>query len=356
MPALDSAPPTRRLPVLAAAGTSATQAVPSLLDAQGRTVSYVRLSVTDRCDLACVYCVPPAGERVHARHVELLTPHEIARLAAVLANVGAERLRFTGGEPLCRRDLVAIVLKTKAAAPALSLALTTNGTRLGSCASALARAGLASANVSVDSLHAARFSEITRGGKLGAVIDGVHAALDAGLELKTNTVVLGERSLDELPRIVEWAWSLGVVPRFIEVMPIGEAARLPSTDRVAGAAIAARLSSLVTAAVADTRVAHGPARYLSANDGSGRRVGIIAATTERFCATCNRVRVTARGDVRACLARPASWPLRELVRGDAADHEIRAALGAALADKSEGHRLGCASGPHHAVEMSLVGG
>lgn len=357
MSALDSVRVERRLPVVGnRTEPSAAPGSSGLHDVHGRSVSYVRLSVTDRCDLACIYCMPPRGERSHARRAELLTPAEIARLSAVFAGLGVRRLRFTGGEPLCRRDLVEIVERCRLAAPGLELALTTNGTRLGPHVAALVRAGLSSVNVSVDSLDPARFEEITRGGALSAVLDGARAAVAAGLEVKTNTVVLGERSLDEIPGIVEWAWSLGAVPRFIEVMPIGEAARLAPSEHTVASAIAARLAPLASDPSAQARVAHGPARYLVARDGSGRRVGLIAATTERFCADCNRVRVTARGELRPCLARPEGRPLATLVREGASDAALGAALEAALATKSEGHVLGCAGGPHQAVGMSLVGG
>ncbi len=358
MPAFVSAPAVvRRLPVVPTRVEAlGARAGVALSDAHGRTVSYVRLSVTDRCDLACVYCMPPAGERAHARHAELLTPAEIARLAALFAGLGARRMRFTGGEPLCRRDLVEIVGRCHAAAPDLELALTTNGTRLGPLAAALAEAGLRSVNVSVDSLEPARFSAITRGGELTAVLAGARAALAAGLEVKTNTVVLGARSLEEIPRIVTWAWSHGFVPRFIEVMPIGEAARLPASELVLARAIAEHLAPLASEPSAEKRVAHGPARYLVARDGSGRRVGLIAATSERFCDDCNRVRVTARGDLRPCLARPEGRALATLVRGRASDAALEAEFAAALAEKSSGHVLGCAGGPQEAVGMSLVGG
>lgn len=355
MPALDTVAALRRLPVLPT-GVPAP-AAGALRDTHGRTVRYVRLSVTDRCDLACVYCMPPEGERVHARHAELLTPAEIARLARVFADRGASRLRFTGGEPLCRKDIVAIVEGCRIAAPRLALALTTNGTRLAALAGPLAMAGLGSVNVSVDSLDRARFLEITRGGDLSAVLAGVDAAQAAGLEVKSNTVVLGDRSLDEIPRIVAWAWSRGIVPRFIEVMPIGEAAQLDPSAFVPAAAILERLAPLVRETPARAaRPAHGPARYLEARDGSACRVGLIAATTERFCDSCNRVRVTATGTLRPCLARPEGELLGDLARAGATDAELGAQLERALRAKSEGHVFGCGSGPHQAVGMSLVGG
>jgi cyclic pyranopterin phosphate synthase len=328
-----------------------------LVDPSGRRVRYVRLSVTDRCDLACTYCMPPHGERDHARAAALLSFEEIARLARVLAASGVERLRFTGGEPLVRRDLVAAIASTHASAPRLRLALTTNGTRLASLARLLSDAGLSSVNVSIDSLEPARFRAITRGGELDAVLAGVCAARDAGLDVKVNTVVLGPEGLAEVPRLTRWAWSLGVLPRFIELMPIGEAARLAGDALVPGRAILDALAPLAEEPLPIAHEALGPARYLQARDGSGRRVGLIAATTQPFCDRCNRVRITASGVLQGCLGHPRGVALAPMLRASADDLDVAWALHAALGTKSAGHDFAeTGVRGHHAVGMSLVGG
>ncbi|GAB4110600.1 MAG: GTP 3',8-cyclase MoaA [Sandaracinaceae bacterium] len=364
----------RTLPVLAASprssgcGEGALVAIPPrpacfdrvpgvLVDPAGRRVRYVRLSVTDRCDLACTYCMPPHGEREHARASALLSFDEVAQLARVLAASGVERLRFTGGEPLVRRDLPTLVARAHAAAPTLRLALTTNGTRLAHLARALRDAGLGSVNVSVDSLDPERFHRVTRGGDLALVRAGVEAALEAGLEVKVNAVVLGAEGLAEVPRLTRWAWAQGVVPRFIELMPIGEAARLPQSARVPGAAILEALAPLAAAPLESPGDASGPARYLVARDGSGRRVGLIAATTEPFCDRCNRIRITASGVLQGCLGHPHGVALAPSLREGEGDLELAWALHAALGSKAAGHRFADAElGSHHRVGMSLVGG
>ena len=183
-----------------------------LRDTQGRTYSYARLSITDRCDMACVYCMPEGGEAEHALRAEILADAEIARLVAVLSRAGVRRFRLTGGEPLVRPGVPALVAAMRTAGAA-EVVLTTNASLLARHAAALAAAGLSGVNVSIDSLEPARFAAITRGGDLEAVQRGIDAALEVGLEVKTNTVVLGGVNDDELAPIVRWAWARGIVPR-----------------------------------------------------------------------------------------------------------------------------------------------
>ncbi|HEX6243128.1 MAG TPA: radical SAM protein, partial [Polyangiales bacterium] len=204
---------------------------PPLRDAQGRAYNYLRLSITDRCDFACVYCMPPGGEDDHAERPELLSFEEIARLCRVLARMGVDRIRFTGGEPLVRRDVVRLIELVERSAPGARLVMTSNGSRLSELARPLRAAGLSGVNVSVDSLDAERFAQVTRGGQLKRVLAGVHAALDAGLSVKLNAVLL-DRTLPDAAGLVQWAWSLGITPRFIELMPLGEAAKLPASSFV----------------------------------------------------------------------------------------------------------------------------
>jgi cyclic pyranopterin phosphate synthase len=325
-----------------------------LVDGFGRRITYVRLSVTDRCDLACVYCMPPLGERDHERRAGLLDEGEIARLAALFARSGVRRLRFTGGEPMVRRGLTSLVAAVHAAAPALQLALTTNGMQLEGLAALLASAGLSSVNVSVDSLEPRRFEAITRGGSLAAVLAGVQAAIEAGLEVKINTVVLGRRSLEEIPALIDWAWSLGVTPRFIELMPIGEAATLPASDFVGANEILAAVRTRAARAVEQAGPL-GPASYYAADD--GRRVGLIAATSRPFCDHCNRIRVTAGGELRGCLGSPGGVALRNVLRASDGELELAWALHSALRTKAARHAFEAGpAGAHRAVGMSLVGG
>ena len=206
--------------------------IPLLRDSRDRRYTYLRLSVTDRCDLACVYCMPPSGEDEHAVRRDVLTFEEAARVVSVFASAGIRRVRFTGGEPLVRKDIVRLVELVHRRTEVEQLVMTTNATRLSELARPLRDAGLHGVNVSIDTLDSGRFAELTRGGDLGRVLAGIHAALDVGLEVKLNTVPLRGRNDDELGRIVDFAWSLGVTPRFIELMPLGEGAKLPQSMRM----------------------------------------------------------------------------------------------------------------------------
>lgn len=361
LPVVARSSDSRPAPPLAAAPLprpSWFDTVPAAIeDARGRRVTYVRISVTDRCDLACLYCMPPAGEHDHARREDLLTFEQIARLCSLFARSGVERVRFTGGEPLVRRDVVSLVARTHDAAPELALAMTTNGMRLAELAAPLAAAGLGTVNVSVDSLDPVRFGEVTRGGELGAVLAGIRAALEVGMRVKINAVLVGARSLDDAPAIVRWAWALGVVPRFIELMPIGEGASLPSSDFVGADRLVERLTDLVTTEREPGAASHGPARYLAARDGSGRRVGLITAMTDEFCGECNRMRLTSRGDVRPCLGSPEGAPLREALAAGVSDVDLAWLVHAALRTKAAGHGfVDPERDAHLRVGMSLIGG
>lgn len=330
---------------------------PRLTDAQGRAYTYLRLSVTDRCDFACVYCMPPGGEEDHAERPELLSFEETARLTRALAAAGIERVRFTGGEPLVRRDVVRLVELVRRESGLTQLVMTTNGSRLAGLAAPLRAAGLAGVNVSVDTLDAGRFREITRGGDLARVLAGVHAALAAGLEVKINAVVLGGVNDADAGALVDWAWELGITPRFIELMPLGEAAGLPAGHFVSQAELLSRLGTRLSREGFAAQPGQGPARYLAAADGSGRRVGFITAVSNEFCGSCNRLRVTARGDLRACLASRRALSLRDLLRGGATDAAIAWAVRGALGGKLPGHLFADPDADEHTqVGMSLVGG
>ncbi len=189
------------------------------------------------------------------------------------------------------------------------------------------------------------------------MLAGIHAALAAGLEVKSNTVPLGGMNEDELGDIVDWAWDLGITPRFIELMPLGEGATLPAERYIAAEAVIAALGDRVREGERRGVTGHGPARYLEATDGSGRRVGFITALSDEFCASCNRVRVTARGDIRACLASRRAISLRDLLRAGATDTEIAWGIHWAITGKADGHYfLDDSVREHESVGMSLIGG
>jgi len=331
-----------------------------LVDAHGRRHSYLRLSVTDRCDLACAYCAPDRVKSDGTPRADRLTFEEMLRLIEVFDRCGIRRVRLTGGEPLVRKHLVELVRMIRAQAPALDVCLTTNGTRLAELARPLRDAGLASANVSLDSLDPTRFRAITGGGDLHGVLEGITGALSVGLPIKLNTVVLGGVNDDEVPRIVDFAWDLGVTPRFIEVMPIGEGALGASARLVPGEAIIASLGARVRPAswmTGSDGTVTGPARYVSAADGSGRRVGVIAAVSTPFCDQCNRLRITSDGTLASCLAYKGQLSLRDLMRAGAGNDDLLWAVHWALGHKRASHDFGRADAADSGcAPMFAVGG
>jgi cyclic pyranopterin phosphate synthase len=301
--------------------------------------------------------MPPSGEDEHAIRRDMLSFEEAARLVSVFAAAGIRRVRFTGGEPLVRRDIVRLVELVHRRTEVEQLVMTTNATRLSELARPLREAGLHGVNVSIDTLDAQHFFEITRGGDLGRVLAGIHAALDVGLEVKLNTIPLRGQNDDELRKIVDFAWSLGATPRFIELMPLGEGAKLPKSMRMNAADVLEQLGDHITQETAIGVEGKGPARYLVASDGSDHRVGFITPISDEFCDTCNRVRVTAKGDIRACLASRRAISLRNIMRAGGSDLDLAWAMVWSLSGKDRGHHfLEPEEQEHERVGMSLIGG
>ncbi len=359
LPVLSAAPAPETIPLMPQA--FAGERFPKLVDKQGRRYTYLRFSVTDRCDLRCVYCMPAGGEDDHASRPELLSFEEASRLVGVFAKSGIRRVRFTGGEPLVRRYILRLVELVHRSTSVEELVMTTNATRLAELAHPLAEAGLHGVNISLDTLDADRFTRLTRGGDLARVLAGIHAAIDAGLEVKLNTVLVRGETDHEASRLVDFAWSVGATPRFIELMPLGAGSELPGSAKVSAEEVASMLGDRVARVPPAKRhadsVPRGPARYLAASDGSRRRVGFITPMSHEFCDTCNRVRVTARGDLRACLASRRATSLRDLMRAGASDRELAWALNWTLATKADGHFFhDAAVDEHRHVAMSLIGG
>ncbi|MEZ4399933.1 MAG: GTP 3',8-cyclase MoaA [Kofleriaceae bacterium] len=326
-----------------------------LADGLARPVRYLRVSVTDRCNFACTYCVPEDGI-AHRARAELLTFEEIERVVAVFAAAGVERLRLTGGEPTVRAGIVELVARLARLVP--RLVMTTNGHRLPDLAGPLAAAGLAEVNVSLDTLDAARFAEVTGGGELARVIAGVDAARAAGLGVKLNAVALRDLNGDELARLCEFAWQRGVGLRFIEHMPLSSGTLYDGRRELGAATIRAALAAAfgpLTAEVRD-RSTVGPARYWSVGGDPRRTFGIISAMTEHFCDDCNRVRLTADGALHACLGYDDAVSLRDLLRQGGTDDDLRRAIAFALGAKRPGHdfRSSGAGGP--GKHMIAIGG
>lgn len=307
-----------------------------LVDGFGRAVTYLRLSVTDRCDLRCFYCMAERPDFVAKR--DLLSLEEMDRLCTAFIRRGVRKLRITGGEPLVRRGIIDLMheLGRHLAAGSLDeLTLTTNGTRLAHHAEALARAGVRRVNVSLDTLCATRFGAITRGGRIADTLDGIGAAREAGLAVKLNTVVLGGLNDDELDVLVAFAHRQDMDITFIEVMPIGEEGHGRSDRFVPLDQVRAKLGERFTL-VPSLHRSGGPARYWQMAE-TGRRVGFIAATSCNFCAACNRVRVTATGRLETCLGHEAGVDLRAPLRSDRNGQALDAAIDASIAAKPAGH-------------------
>ncbi len=309
-----------------------------LVDRFGRQVSYLRLSVTDRCDLRCTYCM--AEQMVFLPKKDLLTLEELERLCAIFISRGVRKIRLTGGEPLVRRGILDLVdaLGRRLGNGLEELTLTTNATQLAGAADRLVRAGVRRINVSLDSLDPDTFARVTRRAELARVLEGIDAALAAGLEVKINTVALKHDNAAEIPDMIAWAHARGMDLTLIEVMPLGETGEDRFDQYIPLPMIRDRLETrfqLEDLPQADAL--GGPGRYARVA-GSGRRIGFITPLTNNFCAGCNRVRVTCTGRIYMCLGQDDHVDLRMALRdhpGD--DRAVHEALDRALGAKPEKH-------------------
>ena len=349
---------TRTRDVLDVASKSAP-----LIDTFGRTISYLRLSVTDRCDLRCTYCMPERMTFLPKK--EVLSLEELYDLATGFIARGVTKLRITGGEPLVRRDIVDLFtalgrhLDTNSSGKGglKELTLTTNATQLAGHAEALYKAGVRRVNISLDTLDRATFAELTRRDALPQVLEGIAAAKEAGLRVKLNAVALKGVNEEELPGLIAWAHGEGHEVTLIEVMPLGDVEEerldqyLPLSD------VRARLEGRWTL----TDNAHqsgGPARYMDVAE-TGGRLGLITPHTNNFCDGCNRLRVTATGQLYPCLGGGERVDLRAALRSDDSDGQLAAALDKTMQIKPERHHFRMderGAAPHLPRHMSMTGG
>jgi len=347
------------LPILGQSSRPAPGALPGPV-VERASPRMVRVSLTDRCDMACTYCRPSRNDGYLPPDDRLGLDAWEALLRGLVAE-GVRRVRITGGEPLLYRDLVAFVARTSALGLD-DLALTTNASRLAPLAAPLRAAGLRRITVSLDSLDPVRFAAITRGGNLDDVIAGIDAARAAGFdEIKTNTVVLRGDNDDVLPAITEWAWARGITPRFIEVMGVGEGANVWRDKLVPMRVQRARLGHLLRDDDPARDPERGPARYVEARDGSGRRVGFISGSTDTYCGGCDRLRATSDGTLRPCLATNEGVALGPALREAlGAGHDTTAlvaeGLSAAWASKPDAAWKGCTEVTARSVSMRATGG
>ena len=339
-------------------GAQGADAMPTegpLVDRYGRAHSDLRLSVTDRCNLRCVYCMPEEGVPFRPRE-EILTFEEITRVARVARALGVKSVRLTGGEPLVRKGLVELV-RQLATVGFEEIALTTNGTGLAAAARPLAAAGLQRVNISCDSLRPERFGRIRRRGDLATVLGAMDAAEAAGLSpLKVNVVVLAGVNDDEVVDFAAFAREHGRVVRFIEYMPLDAEGGWRRDQVVASDEILARINARWPVEPVE-RPGWGPApadRYRFC-DGKGE-IGVVASVTRPFCGTCNRLRLTADGAVRNCLFSDDEVSLRAMLRSGASDEDIALGLRSAVWGKLPGHGINDPGFLRPARSMSMIGG
>ena len=330
-----------------------------MIDPFGRRISYLRVSVTDRCDLRCVYCM--AEDMTFLPKAEVLTLEELDRLCGTFIALGVDKLRLTGGEPLVRKNVISLVrsLGARLGAGGLrELTLTTNGTQLTKLADDLYAAGVRRINVSMDTLDPATFTAVTRWGRLEQTLDGIFAAKSAGLAVKINAVALKGVNEHEYDRMIAWCGEHGFDLTLIETMPLGEISGDRTDQYLPLSLVQSRLRERWTLEETDY-VTGGPARYYTVRE-TGRRIGFITPLTHNFCESCNRVRLTCTGTLYMCLGQEDAADLRRPLRDPTLDEAgLRAVIEAAIERKPKGHDFVIdrrQARPALARHMSVTGG
>jgi GTP 3',8-cyclase len=307
-----------------------------MTDPFGRTISYLRVSVTDRCDLRCFYCM--SEDMTFLPKADLLTLEELDRLCSAFIAKGVRKLRLTGGEPLVRRNVMALVrsLSRHLQTGALNeLTLTTNGSQLARFAGELRDCGVRRINISLDTLDAAKFRAITRWGDLDKVLPGIEAARAAGLAVKINAVALKGMNEEEIPSLMEWAHGKGMGLTLIEVMPMGDIGTGRIDQYVPLSLVRARLAKQYTLTDLEETTG-GPARYVRVDE-TGGKLGFITPMTHNFCESCNRVRITCTGTLYTCLGHEDASDLRKPLRASADNELLSATIDRAIGLKPKGH-------------------
>jgi cyclic pyranopterin phosphate synthase len=323
-------------------------------DPYGRRIDYLRISVTDRCNLRCIYCMPSEGIKP-VKYKEILTYEEIIRIVKIATSLGIRKVRLTGGEPLARKNITFLIASLKNIKGIENLSLTTNGILLERYAEEIAEAGLDRVNVSLDSLRADRYTRITRGGTLDVVLRGIEKAEQVGLKpIKINMVPIRGFNDDEIEDFARLTLKKSYQVRFIEFMPIG-AKEMWSPDKYIPVneirSIVEKVAPLIPVKVRKS----GPARYFRF-DGAPGVVGFINAVSHQFCRECNRLRLTADGKLRPCLFSESEIDLKTPLRSGATDSEIERLLRLSIQVKPEGHNIGCRDGSAFLKPMSKIGG
>jgi cyclic pyranopterin phosphate synthase len=332
-----------------------TDAANQLVDGYGRKLDYIRLSVTDRCDFRCVYCM--AEEMTFLPRARVLSLEELATLGETFVNLGIRRIRLTGGEPLVRRDIVSLIAKLSALPGLDEVTLTTNGSQLASHAQALKAAGLKRINISLDSLRADRFARMTRRDKLDQVLLGIDTAVAAGFErIKLNTVVMRGHNDDEVLDLIRFAQQRHLDISFIEEMPLGQISSHNRQQAYCSSEEVRQIIAREYPLIASTEVTGGPSRYYRIPGQQGR-VGFISPHSHNFCASCNRLRVTAEGRLLLCLGQENSVDLRAILRRYPGEAErLEKAIRGAIRNRPEGHEFSLDNQPQVLRFMNMTGG
>lgn len=307
-----------------------------MIDPFGRDISYLRVSVTDRCDFRCVYCM--AEDMTFLPKSEVLSLEELDRLCSAFIEKGVKKLRLTGGEPLVRKDIMTLISRLGRhldTGKLEELTLTSNGSQLSRFSDDLAKAGVKRINVSLDTLDQDKFARITRWGQLPKVLEGIKAAKQAGLAIKINTVALRGVNDDEIFAMSEWCAEEGFDLTFIETMPMGEVDESRSDNFLPLSLVRAQLSQRYNLVDSDYATG-GPARYVNVAE-TGQRIGFITPLTHNFCESCNRVRITCTGMLYMCLGQDDSGDLRTPLRQDDDNTALNTAIDEAIGRKPEGH-------------------
>ncbi|HAM51233.1 MAG TPA: GTP 3',8-cyclase MoaA [Nitrospiraceae bacterium] len=325
-----------------------------LRDHYERTIDYLRISITDRCNLRCIYCMPPQGVRFF-EHKEILTYEEIVRVVRLAAALGVRKIRITGGEPLVRKNIVYLIESLRTIKPIEDICLTTNGILLENYAKDLASAGLSRVNISLDSFKPDRYRQMTRGGDITKVMKGIQAAEDAGLmPLKINMVPIRFLNDDEIEDFARLTLQIPYHVRFIEFMPMGPQGLWNSERYIASdslKAVVERIGPLVPVRLRRT----GPARYFRFNGARGV-IGFISALTHHFCGDCNRLRITSDGKLRPCLFSETEIDLKPALRNYSSDKEIQRLLRLSIEVKPVGHNIQQRTDLLSLKTMSRIGG
>ena len=329
-----------------------------MIDPFGRKISYLRVSVTDRCDFRCTYCM--AEDMTFLPKADLLTLEELDRLCSAFVAKGVRKLRITGGEPLVRRNVMSLFrsLGRHLQSGALDeITLTTNGSQLARFASDLHAAGVRRVNVSLDTLDPALFTRITRWGKLDGVLEGIDAAQRAGLKVKINAVALRGVNEDEIGKLMLWAHGRDMDLTLIETMPMGDTGEDRTEQYLPLSLVRSRLAQQFTLNESGFRTG-GPARYVDVVE-TGGRIGFITPLTHNFCESCNRVRLTCTGTLFMCLGQEDKAELRPVLRASSSDEDLRLAIDEAITRKPKGHDFVIdrrQNGPAVPRHMSMTGG